>query len=118
MYKLDANELIRARARSDQLLQRSGRGPITVPLGRDSDDLFNYLVVTVKPNQTHSEHVAKFGVAGGDEKYEIAGCTCNAGEHDNHCRHVADAYPVHRTFILIENIDDVYRMVLGERSKR
>ena len=116
MYELKRDELIKGRDRLQRLWRDTGRAPIIVPLGRDRDDVLHYLVVTVKADNTQSEHVASFGRSSGG--VEIAGCTCIRGETDKHCYHVSGADPVHRTFLLIENNETVYRMILGERSKR
>ena len=63
MYELKSSELIRCRSNFDNALKTLGRTSIVVPQGRDNDDLYCYLVVTVKADLSRSEHVARsFGL--------------------------------------------------------
>lgn len=108
MYELDLTQLARARERLEEIYQRTGRAPVLVPLGVDPAGVWHYRVLTVREDNTLSDHVASFGQATTTDQQTLrelikfADCTCDAGRRGRHCYQVAFAYPVHRTFLLLD----------------
>jgi hypothetical protein len=110
MYAIEIEGLRKGRRKLARLLHERGRSPIVIPYGRDEHSHSLYLVVVVRVDESVSSNVVTIGVSGGRE---IAGCTCDAGKHENHCYHLSAAHPVHRTFLRIER-DDVVMALIDE----
>lgn len=95
MYAIDHIKLAEGVKRVAQL----AHVPLVIPLGRDEAGVWHYRVISVRNDWTVSDQAASFGQG----EFEFAGCTCEAGQHDGQCYHVAAAYLAHKTFLVVED---------------
>lgn len=96
MYELDRSKIAHGTKKVTDQLARLQRVPLVVPLDADTNGIWHYRVLGLRDDNTHSDHVASFGISNAKE---FAGCTCEAGQREAHCYHVAWAHGVHVTYV-------------------